>query len=123
MSELYTEIIGRLEYKGTRLISEAESDKLLKSFPELKIFSNKIEISFIYVKKSPPKDSRKSIKINIYPTEDEWYYVKIWYRILSPFDGSIALEKIKSYKCDQWDGLTECLFYKVINCNWSDISW
>jgi hypothetical protein len=46
--------------------------------------------------------------INIYKEEDEWYYVAS-YRRYEKENGYPAIYQDSLYKCDQWDGLIDCL--------------
>jgi len=50
-------------------------------------------------------------KLNVWKVYDEWYYVG-YYRRYEKENGSFGWEglvQVKLYKCDQWDGLMDCL--------------
>ena len=47
-------------------------------------------------------------ELNVWKVYDEWYYVG-YYRRYEKENGSLGLMQVRLYKCDQWDGLVDCL--------------
>jgi hypothetical protein len=50
----------------------------------------------------------RGTELNIWKVYDEWYYVG-YYRRYEKENGSLGLVQVRLYKCDQWDGLMDCL--------------
>jgi len=53
-------------------------------------------------------DIDNGYNIDIFKVDDEWYYVGYYIRYEKE-NGSLGLVQVRLYKCDQWDGLMDCL--------------
>lgn len=71
-------------------------ERLVNIFPSYEIII-KNDRDYLLIKRESPISSRK---IFIYALKDEWYSLAV----------SFDLEQFEEYyKCDQWDGLLDCL--------------
>ena len=113
----YYKSIQKWDDKGNPL-SKSDKDVIVKTFPDILLAPKSFvdhHLKFIY-KMNSKGSSRpgKYIILKIYSNEDEWYYLKVKKRIVSPFDGEILDEDKSYYQCDQLEGLIKCIKDKVI---------
>ena len=117
--------------RNQQLINESEINKILSIFPQfykLKYTTYSIGGDIKYPLGKDEK-YKKWREIKVYIDDDEWYHLYIidYRKDISPYiidathpaGGEHYYRKIKDYnrewyKCDQWDGLIQCIKDKVI---------
>lgn len=116
MTDLYQKVdyfdFGVINGRGAKELSPEQMDVIIKTFSGFRR-PNLVEIKkYNLVRKIITSDDRNkliyiphNIDISIYVDNDEWYYL----RIANP-----ELRNLLFYKCDQWDGLIECIKNEVI---------